>query len=111
YFVLNKPYTPGKPEDPLTSSELWRYRDNTWTKLNPPTPYGGGFSTIAVSPGDSKFVLAFSFGGKPYRSYTSGDEWDAWDSLNARLGMNADIPWFDTLPKGLPQGWISVSNI
>ncbi len=111
YFVLNKPYTPGDPADPLTSSELWRYRDNTWTKLNPPTPYGGGFSTIAVSPGDSKFVLAFSFGGKPYRSYTSGDAWDGWDSLNAKLGMNADIPWFDTLPKGLPQGWISVSNI
>lgn len=109
YFVLNKPYTPGDPADPITSSELWRYRDNTWQKLNPPAPYGGGFSTIAVSPGDSKFVLAFSFGGKPYRSYESGDDWDQGDSLNARLNnSSADIPWFNTLPA---DRWISVSNI
>jgi photosystem II stability/assembly factor-like uncharacterized protein len=109
YFVINKPYTPGNPADPITSSEIWRFRDNSWQKQNPPSPFGGGFSTIAVSPGDSAFVIAFSFGGKPYRSYTSGDSWDQWDALNARLSnSNADISWFNTLPA---DRWISVSNI
>jgi photosystem II stability/assembly factor-like uncharacterized protein len=107
YFAINKPYTPDNPADPITSSELWRFHDNSWQKLNPPAPYGGGFSTITVSPGDSNFVIAFSFGGRPYRSYDGGNSWDQWDSLRAKLGFGADIPWFDTVSKD----WISVSNI
>jgi photosystem II stability/assembly factor-like uncharacterized protein len=69
-------------------NRVWRYSAGAWANVTP----RGSIMAIAVDPGASNRVWAFTDGGSPLRSIDGGASWTTLQTPSRRE-LAGDIPW------------------
>lgn len=87
YVTTGNPWT-GKPD-----GGVFKWSDNTWTNISPPTP--GAYSAIAVNPRNKDQVVVSSCSFSPYRfdHYRSKDGGATWEVMN-KTHDKTKSPWY-----------------
>ncbi|MEY3898185.1 MAG: hypothetical protein RLZZ214_3706 [Verrucomicrobiota bacterium] len=89
YVTAGNPWT-GKP-----NGGVFKWSNNAWTTISPPTP--GTYSAIAVNPQNKDQVVVSSSSFSPYRfdHFRSKDGGATWSPMN-KAHDKAEAPWYDS---------------